>query len=67
VKGAEVNATNRDGKTALHYAAGKGHLHVVETLLEHNADLDARYNDKSAADLAKEHGQKEVEEFLRNR
>ncbi len=65
-KGAAVNAPNRDGKTALHYAAGKGHLHVVEALLAHHADPEIRYKDKSAAELAREHGQIEVETFLRN-
>jgi ankyrin repeat protein len=63
-KGAAVNATNRDGKTPLHYAAGKGHLNVVETLLAHFADPEAKYNGKTAADLAREHSQFEVEAYL---
>ncbi len=65
-KGAAVNATNRDGKSPLHYAAGKGHLNVVEALLAHFADPDAKYNGKTAADLAHEHGHLEVETYLRS-
>ncbi|MBS1170210.1 MAG: hypothetical protein H6R01_1128 [Burkholderiaceae bacterium] len=37
-KGAEVN---REGWTALHYAAAKGNNDIVRLLLDHDADLDA--------------------------
>ncbi len=33
-KGANVNATDQDGKTPLHWAAVKGHEEVVEALLK---------------------------------
>lgn len=64
-KGASVNALNRDGKTPLHYAAGKGHLAIVEALLDHHADLELKYHGKTAQDLAREHGQFEIEAFLK--
>ncbi len=64
-KGASVNSANRDGKTALHYAAGKGHAGIVQTLLAHLADPAALYNGKSALDLARKNGHREVEEVLR--
>ncbi|MBS1187265.1 MAG: hypothetical protein H6R04_1283 [Burkholderiaceae bacterium] len=37
-KGAEVN---REGWTALHYAAAKGNNDIVQLLLDHEADIDA--------------------------
>ena len=37
-----VRATTRDGMTALHYAARAGHLDVVDILLRHHSDVNAR-------------------------
>jgi ankyrin repeat protein len=37
-----VNATNMDGKTALHLAVLYNHIHVVALLIEYNADVNAR-------------------------
>ncbi len=40
-KGANVNATDQDGKTPLHWAAVKGHEEVVEALLgKHGIDVN---------------------------
>lgn len=64
-KGASVNATNRDGKTALHYAAGKGHLGIVQSLLNHFADPTILYNGRSALDLARKAGHHEVADVIR--
>ncbi len=64
-KGASVNSVNRDGKTALHYAAGKGHAGIVKILLRHLADATALYNGRSALDLARKNGHREVEDLLR--
>jgi outer membrane protein assembly factor BamB len=41
-KGANVNAKARYDATALHFAADKGHLEVVELLIRHKASLNAR-------------------------
>jgi ankyrin repeat protein len=56
--GAEVNARRRDGLTALHSAAYRGHRRVMETLLAHGADPTIRGYDaagphggKTAADM----------------
>ena len=41
-RGADVNATDDSGGTALHLAAQKGYLSVAETLIQHGANLEAR-------------------------
>src|SRR5580704_12037431 len=41
-KGADVNAKNEIGITALWIAASKGQQDIVEVLLEHKADVNAR-------------------------
>ncbi len=41
-RGAEVNGRRRDGLTALHGAAWRGHTSVVVWLLEHGADQEIR-------------------------
>jgi len=40
--GADVNGRRRDGLTALHSAAYRGHLRVIETLLTHGANRAIR-------------------------
>jgi ankyrin repeat protein len=69
--GATVNARRRDGLTALHSAAYRGHLRVIETLLEHGVDPTIRGYDaagphagQTAADVAVEQGQMEAAELL---
>ena len=41
-KGANVNAKNEYGATALSYAADKGHLPVVKILVQHKADVNSQ-------------------------
>ena len=40
--GADVNAGDEDGWTALHRAASNGHTHVVKLLVLRGANVDAR-------------------------
>src|SRR5262249_43996349 len=45
-RGAEINATNAHGMTALMRAAASGRLRMVRALLEHGADPNRVRNDK---------------------
>ncbi len=45
-KGSDIQADDNSGRTALHRAAGKGNLKVIEMLLQAGADLEARDNDQ---------------------
>ena len=48
-KGADINARNRDGNTALHAAAFLGRADAIELLLEHGVDVNIRNNQGSSA------------------
>jgi len=64
--GADVNAVNGAGVTALHYAAGEGKLEAVKALLRAGADPYA--GDPfmgSAIDEAERYGTPEIAELLR--
>ncbi len=66
---ADIKSQNELGFSALHYAAGEGHIEVVRFLLEMEPDL-LLIPDKmglSAAHLAEEKNQKEVVNFLKRR
>lgn len=41
LSGAELEARSNDGSTALHLAASKGHVEVMQLLMDRSADLDA--------------------------
>ena len=65
-RGAEVNKTGSLYNTALHAAAGGGHLDVIRILHKHGADLD--YRDlwgRTAVDCAIEREEKVAESLLR--
>lgn len=64
-QGADVNARDRSGKTALMLAARAGHREVVETLIAHRADLNvtAKFG-LSALMLAVVDGHSEVARLL---
>lgn len=65
-EGAEVNAANKGGKTAVHHAAGRGNLGVLELLLMHGADITLKYNGRTPLDRAAETGHEKAAELLRN-
>ena len=48
--GADVNAKNKDGSTALLFASFKGHLEILKYVVENGADLNAK-NDKGDTGL----------------
>ncbi|KAK6514409.1 hypothetical protein TWF506_008802 [Arthrobotrys conoides] len=47
--GARIDARTRNGDTALHIAAGKGHIGLVQRLHEKGADVAALNNDKATS------------------
>jgi ankyrin repeat protein len=60
-----VDAPDREGKTALHYAAAKGHLNVVEWLVQKGANVNARNSSGiTPLYLAKGFGKKDIAQFL---
>jgi ankyrin repeat protein len=70
-RGADVNGQRRDGLTALHSAAYRGHLRVIRYLLQHAADATMRgyegagpHAGQTAADLALAQGQHEAVSLL---
>jgi len=66
--GADPNATQAGGYTALHAAAQNGQRDLVELLLAHGADVSAQTeNGATALSLAEEAGRHEVAELLRAR
>jgi len=63
---ADVNAKDKDGKTALMWASQKGHVEVVRALIEAKADVNVKSNDGlTALDMALQNKHKEVEILLR--
>jgi ankyrin repeat protein len=40
--GENIEKKDADGRTALHWAADKGHIEVIKVLLARNADVNAR-------------------------
>ncbi|KAK1312590.1 hypothetical protein QJS10_CPA07g01168 [Acorus calamus] len=49
LRGGELDARDREGRTAVHVAAGKGHVQMVRMLVEGGADRDARSGDGRTA------------------
>jgi len=69
--GADVNGRRRDGLTALHSAAYRGHLRVMELLLRHGADptlrgLDGLRTGQTALDMALGQNQDAAAAFLKD-
>jgi hypothetical protein len=64
-KGADVNAKDNDGWTALMIAAEKGHSEIVQLLLEKGADVNAKDNDGvTALMFAAANGHTEIVQLL---
>jgi ankyrin repeat protein len=51
--GADVDACDCDGDTALMLAAERGHIELMKVLLKNGADVDAENLDGDAGDIAK--------------
>jgi ankyrin repeat protein len=47
--GEDVNQTNKNRNTPLHFAASKGHLSTVKFLVEHGAKVCLHYTSYQAA------------------
>ena len=64
--GAEVNAKDLEGQTALIWASKQGHLEVVRTLLATRADVNPKGKDGWTALMgATKNGHRDVAELLR--
>ncbi|MGH9873338.1 MAG: ankyrin repeat domain-containing protein [Pyrinomonadaceae bacterium] len=64
-KGADVNAGDGKGVTALMLAAGKGRAEIVQALLDAGADVEARDNNGlTAAMLAERNGFADIVKLL---
>ena len=64
-EGADMNAFDSDGKTAMHYAAERGRLAVVKLLLNMQARYDIKtQNKETAADMARSNGHDEIAGLL---
>ena len=63
--GADINARDENGRTALMLAALGSHLATVTSLLDAGADVEAKDDDgKTAQDLASARGQNEIVQLL---
>ena len=65
-EGADVNAKDDQGKTALILAVERGHLEVVKLLLENHADVNVTASGETALDIAKREGSNEMYTVLRS-
>jgi len=65
-KGANVNQTSTDGRTALWNAAQNGHLEIVQLLARHGGNVNRTRDDDgvTALFIAAQNGRKEIVEFL---
>ena len=64
--GADVNAEDENGQTALMLAAEQGHAETVAALLDAGADLNAKNkNENTALMIAEQNGQTEMVQLLK--
>ena len=63
--GAEINARDTEGNTALHYASAEGFTSIVKLLISRGSNLESKNTkNESAGDLALENGFKEIADLL---
>jgi ankyrin repeat protein len=63
--GADVNATDRAGRSALIFAVIDGNLDMVEFLLSQGAQINIEDEDnKSPLDYARQYQHEDIEQFL---
>ena len=58
--GAKINATNKYGETALHWAVENGHTEIVEALVKAGAKVDAKYGEVTALHMAVCNGRADI-------
>jgi ankyrin repeat protein len=64
-RGGKVNRKDKQGRTALMFAARNGHVLVAKKLLAAAADVNARSQDDwTALKIAEKNGHKEIVELL---
>lgn len=65
-KGANVNYSDLNGQSALHYSVRQGDRDIVELLIAKGADINAAAKDGTTPlQIAKDEGNKEIVELLR--
>ena len=64
--GANINAQDKDGNTALHLAISKGYLKIVSSLISHNADPNIKETKRgeSSFHVAAKLGNKDILKLL---
>ena len=62
--GAKINATNKYGETALHWAVENGHTEIVEALVKAGAKVDVKYDGVTALHIAAMNGRTKIVEAL---
>ena len=63
--GADKNALDSEGNSALHYSAGRGHTKVVQRLLDAGADTGGGSRGVTPLAFAEAQGQRATAELLR--
>ncbi|WP_353272741.1 ankyrin repeat domain-containing protein [Wolbachia endosymbiont (group A) of Urophora cardui] len=67
-KGANVNDTDTQGHTPLHWASWSSHLDVVEYLIVKGANINAKCNaDGTPLDIARSEGHNDIVEYLKEK
>ena len=64
-RGCDVNAKNKYGNTALHYAGGYNRRETARVLLEHGADRTIKNKKgETAADMARQNGHADLAAYI---